>query len=76
MGGSAPQSPPTPLDTGGALSTRGFLSFQLLGPPSFVDFRGSGLTRSCKVGGVWSPTQAWRDAEERHREGGPLTPGP
>lgn len=49
---------PPPRD-GGALSTWGFLSFQLLGPPSIVDFRGSGLTRPCKVGGVGAPTQAW-----------------
>lgn len=65
--GSAPHSPPD----GGALSTGGFLSFQLLGPPSFVYFRGSRLSRP---GGQ----------ERRGREGGPhpqappgrLAPGP
>ena len=41
-----------PPRSGGALSTWGFLSFQLLGPPSFVDVRGIGLTGPCKVGGV------------------------
>lgn len=41
-----------PPREGRALSTWGFLSFQLLGPPSLVDSRGSGQTRPCKVGGV------------------------
>lgn len=41
-----------PPSEGRALSTWGFLSFQLLGPPSFVDFRASDQTRPCKVGGV------------------------
>lgn len=40
-----------PPREGRALSTWGFLSFQLLGPPSFVDFRGSGETRPRKGGG-------------------------
>ena len=53
-----------PPRSGGALSTWGFLSFQLLGPPSFVDVRGTGLTGPSKVGGVGAPTQAWSGAAE------------
>lgn len=37
---------------GRALSTWGFLSFQLLGPPGFVDFRGFWSDQALRVGGV------------------------
>lgn len=69
--GVCPTQPPR---EGGALSTGGFLSFQLLGPPSFVYFRGSSLSRPGGVGwgGESGPGLEGRRGE-RHR-GWPLGP--